>query len=92
MKSTIEIFAEITKSNPEQSVHNEVDNAKSEYVWDWEEEFESLDAAYEEQGRGEAESQVLRDLIYGAGGEGLSIDDYCELQDKLADHYYLSTI
>jgi len=84
------LFKKITEENTEDSVHNEVDNAKGEYVWDWEDRFESLDDAYEEQGRGEAENLVLSNLIKQNDGEVISHDDYNKLFNLLAEYYYLN--
>jgi hypothetical protein len=77
-----ELFQRIISENTEEDVLANVEELKSEYVSDWEDEFESLEEAYAEQGRGEAESQALRELIR----DKLSLDDYCELQGKLAEH------
>lgn len=84
-----ELFQKIIAENSEEEVCANVDDLKSEYVSDWENEFDTLEDAYEEQGRGEAESQALRELIQGEKNN-LSLDDYCELQEKLADHYGLN--
>ena len=41
-----------------------VDEMKPEYVYDWdEEEFYDIHEAYEELGRGEAESHVIAEMI-----------------------------
>ena len=85
-----ELFQKIISENTEEAVRSNVDELKSEYVSDWEDEFDSLEEAYEEQGRGEAESQALRELIREED-TNLSLDDYCTLKDKLADHYGLIT-
>lgn len=85
-----ELYQKIISENTEEAVRSNVDELKSEYVSDWEDEFDSLDDAYEEQGRGEAENQALRELIREEDAN-LSLDDYCSLKDKLADHYGLST-
>lgn len=92
MKTIIKnLFTKIIETNSEKSIYDEVDNAKSEYVYDWEDEFDSLEDAYEEQGRGEAESMILNDLIAHVGGKDLSMDDHYDLFTKLADHYDLNT-
>lgn len=83
-----ELFEKIIAKHSEEEVGANVDDLKSEYVSDWEDEFETLEEAYEEQGRGEAERQALREIIEEEGVE-LSLDDFCDLQDKLADHYGL---
>lgn len=83
-----ELFQKIIAKHDEQEVCANVDDLKHEYVSDWEDEFDSLEEAYEEQGRGEAERQALRELIKAEQVE-LSLDDYCDLHDRLADHYGL---
>jgi hypothetical protein len=84
-----DLFRKIIANNSEVAVRANVDELKCEYVWDWENEFDSLAEAYEEQGRGEAERQALQEIIQEEG-KNLSLDDYCDLQDRLADHYGLA--
>ncbi len=92
MKKELEkIVNGIKATNTEDAVYREVDNAKSEYVYDWEDDFDSLEEAYEEQGRGEAESMILNDLIAYHGGKDLSMDDHHDVFTALSDHYHLNT-
>lgn len=89
-----DLFKEITDFHREEDVHARVDEAKSEYVHDWEDEFEDIHEAYDEQGRGEAESQVLWSMVNGAVAAmmpTMSSDAQIDLFEKLAEHYYLST-
>ncbi len=85
-----QIFTEITTNYADAVVSERVNDAKPEFVWDWEGDFDDIHEAYEEQGRGEAESQVIQELISSHGGDSLSDDDKVALTDKLADHYGLS--
>lgn len=84
-----ELFQKIIAENDEESVLQRVNEVKGEYVWDWEGEFDSLEDAYEEQGRGEAESQIVNELIKEHNVE-LAFDDYVDLMHQLAEHYNLS--
>jgi len=52
--------------------------------------YQEVDDAYKEQGRGEAENLTLRNLIHQNGGENMSVDDYSELFNQLAEHYNLN--
>ena len=53
----------------EQTILNEIDERKLEYVDDdWDEQFDTLEEAYAEQGRGEAESEVCYEYAYEALG------------------------
>ncbi len=85
------LFDTITTSNGMSEVLATVDEAKSEYVHDWEDEFDNIDEAYAEQGRGEAESQVINGLIpTSVVVDSLGEDEKYELINRLADHYGLS--
>lgn len=57
---------------------------------DWEDEFDDINEAYEEQGRGEAESQAILNLIRREYPDGMSDDELVELMDQLADLWSLS--
>jgi hypothetical protein len=81
------IFKTITEEYTQGQIDELVQEAKSEYVYDWEDEFDSLDKAYEEQGRGEAEAQVLYDII----PKNLTSEQKAELFTDLKEHYGLST-
>jgi hypothetical protein len=85
------IFLDIIAGNTEDMVAEEIDAAKGEYVWDWEGEFDTLDEAYAEQGRGEAESLVIRNLINANGGKDLDPDSSDILFGRVKDHYNLNT-
>lgn len=86
-----QIFLDIINGNTEATVYDEVDNAKGEYVWDWEDDFDDLEEAYAEQGRGGAECLILNNLIKQYGASQLDVDDHSILFDRLADHYQLHT-
>ena len=71
-------------------VHERIQEAKKEYISEeWEEEFDELDDAYEEQGRGEAENEILRSLIDENCME-LPVEEYLKLYYMLANHYELN--
>ena len=89
-KELIKILDEIKSNNTEESVHNDVDEAKYDFIdVGWEDEFEDIYEAYEETGRDEAESQTLDNLIRNHGGSDLSTDDHCKILEELKNHYYL---
>jgi hypothetical protein len=81
-----DLFNKIVADNTAEYIAGKVDEYIPEYIWDWEDEFEDIHEAYEEQGRGQAESQILGEVISRTKAT-LSIDDYCKLQDKLAAHW-----
>lgn len=85
------MFSEIAgdAENTTDNVQETIQDMKGEYVWDWEDEFETLDEAYDEQGRGAAESTVLNKLIRDRF-PNISVDDHSELFDMLLEHYELS--
>lgn len=79
----------------ESEVLANVDDLKTEFVSDWEDEFDDIHEAYEEQGRGQAESQALMELIDRiAKEEGLTVsdDDKIFYMDELADEWGLSLV
>lgn len=79
-----EMFKQITEANSEDHVLERVDEAIPEYLHDgWEEDFDSEYDAYVETGNGEAESQVLRELM----GDLPDCEHWHELYDKLKEHY-----
>lgn len=83
------ILEKIKKEYSESRVHDDVDNMKGEYVWDWEDEFDSLEEAYEEQGRCEAETAVLNNIINSIE-ESLTIDEKEIIFNSLSEYYYLN--
>jgi hypothetical protein len=90
------LFEHIIVKNTEEYVAEKFDEYKSGYVWDWEDDFDDIHEAYEEQGRGQAESEILH-LVIAAALQALEMpsilptDEFCELYDKLADHWTLNT-
>ena len=63
-----------------------------EYVRDWEDEFEDVYEAYEEQGRGEAENAVLDKIIdeyVRAANVTLSIDEWNIVYNELKEEWEL---
>ena len=87
------LFQTIIEWNGKESVWEEIQEAKSEYLDEhWEEEFEDVDEAYSETGRGEAENQILTGLINQVThGYPIIDSDHCRLFDMLANHYELNT-
>jgi len=92
MKQELEtIFDDIKSGHTQEDVQSNISEAVYDFVDDgWEEDFDDEHAAYAETGRGEAESDIITDLINVNGGRGLSIDDHCELFDAIAEHYDIS--
>lgn len=89
------IFDYIVENNTEADVLERIDEAIPDYLDDdWETEFDDVHEAYGETGRGEAESQILHELIDAGVREFLmpiSDDQCCDLFDKLRDHWSLTT-
>lgn len=58
-----EVVEYINGNYNEDDVHSSVSEAITDYLdEDWEDEFEDEQSAYDEQGRGEAEDQVKREM------------------------------
>jgi len=93
MKKELEdIFAAIKNGNTQYNIHDLISESALGYIDDdWEDEFESEDEAYEETGRGEAEADVLQNLVFDHGGQNLEINDHCTLIDALKEHYDIIT-
>ena len=91
----MDLFKYITDRNTEAQVIESIDETIPDYLDDdWETEFDDIHEAYLEQGRGEAESHVLWVMIRNASTalEQIILDDeYCDLFDKLAEHWNLNT-
>jgi hypothetical protein len=90
-----DIAKDILKNNDEDSVLDAVSESIYDYIdSDWEDEYEDIHEAYGETGRGEAESQILHQIIEGWQKEtdtNLSIDNFCEVFDILKEEWCLST-
>jgi hypothetical protein len=74
----------------ESEVHEKIDEYKHEYVdIDWADDFDDIHEAYDEQGRGSAESQAVQELIQH---EYPAIDntELCALMDLLAEEFCIS--
>jgi hypothetical protein len=85
---------QIFESNDEIEISMKVYGLMGEYVKDWEDEFDDIHEAYEEQGRGEAECQVIREAIEAfckTSDVVLTDNEYLEVFDTLADLWGLST-
>jgi hypothetical protein len=82
-----EIYKQIIENNESEDITYEIEEAKNDFVdSDWENEYDSLDEAYDETGRGGAEEQVLGNLIESINPD-LSVDDHTELFKKIASYY-----
>jgi hypothetical protein len=69
----------------------EIDELKHEYVdTDWEDDFDDIHEAYEEQGRGEAEAQAVMNLIRREYPDGMSDTETVALMDELAEAWGIS--
>lgn len=86
------LFKHIIESNTESFIFEKLDEYIPEYISDWEDDFDDIHEAYEEQGRGEAESQILGEVII-QGMKTLDMklnsDEHCDLFDALAEHWNL---
>jgi len=88
---SMNLFEKITAENSEANVCALVDELRPDYVNDdWEEDFDDIHEAYIEQGRGQAEGQIITDLVNRYGPD-LTSDAHVKLFDQLAEHYGLST-
>ena len=76
-----------------EEVHDRLTTLKHEYVWDWEDDFEDIHEAYDEQGRGEAEVQLLTELVNESlkrldlEGPDLSLDEMTQIKRNIAEHF-----
>ena len=74
----------------EGEVMTSIDELKHEFINDdWEDEFDDIDEAYEEQGRGQAESQAVQELIKREYPD-MKDDALVKMMDFLADFWFLS--
>ena len=74
----------------EQDTIDAIDDAKADYIDDdWEDEFDDIHEAYEEQGRGQAESHAVQELIKREF-PNIGDDELIDLMDQLADRWGLS--
>ncbi len=86
-----DIVTKITEKYSETAIFNMITEQMYEYVDEEEiEEYGGLYDAYEELGRGEAESTILRQIINEVSHD-LTIDEYCEISDTLCDIWGIST-
>lgn len=67
-----------------------IDELKHEFVDDdWLDDFDNLHEAYDEQGRGQAESQAVQELIKREYPK-IKDDELVQLMDQLADLWFIS--
>ena len=95
MKNMTDLTKNILANNTEDDVKRRIDAAIPDFVGPgWEDEFDDIFEAYAEQGRGEAESQVLKEIIESAsqsqGLTDLTTDQYCEVFNKLTNEWGLT--
>lgn len=96
MSNVNNLFEFITNKFSEEEVYSQVDEAIYDYLDHDVMEQECLDEYeyYSEYGRGEAENQVIYDLIYEAKNKlniTTSIKEDVELFNLIAEHYVLNT-
>lgn len=89
--TSIAVFHNITGKYSKEQIWEEVQGMKSDYLSDdWEDEFDDIEEAYEEQGRNAAEHAILNRLINQHGPPEMN-EEFCKLFDKLASYYELQT-
>lgn len=90
-----EITKDILNTVDETTIHERVSEAIHDYIDDgWEDEYDDIHEAYQETGRGEADSQVLNEVLstwQNDNGVELSLDDFCDVFERLADEWCLTT-
>jgi hypothetical protein len=90
----MKLFSHIITEISAEYIAGKIDEYIPEYVWDWEDEFDDIHEAYEETGRGQAEHQILNEVIAQGAKDlniSLSVDGHCRLFDDLAAHWQIST-
>ena len=85
-----ELFDKIVENVRAEDVYARVDDAKEDYVWDWEDEFDDIEDAYSEKGRGEAESFAVNEIVLEYAPVGMSTGDHLKLYEMLLEHWALS--
>ncbi|MCK5603192.1 hypothetical protein KAR91_15020 [Candidatus Pacearchaeota archaeon] len=89
------LLATILKANTEDDIRRQIDAAIPDFLdTGWAGLYEDESEAYSELGGGEAESQVLKEVITSAaqlGGIELDTDQYCWLVEELESHWGIST-
>ena len=74
----------------EDEVMDTIDDTMADYLDDdWEDEFDDIHEAYEEQGRGQAESYAVQGLIEREYPD-ISTRELVDLMDDLADAWGIS--
>ena len=81
----------IVEEYDETVIHEMISEQIYEYIDEDDiEEHGSAEDAYSELGRGEAESDILQQIIDGCGVE-LDIIEFCEVHDTLCEIWMIST-
>lgn len=75
----------------EDIIMSEIEDVKSDFLdSDWENDFDSEFDAYAEQGRGEAESQVLREHAVDVLGADATTDKISSFMQEMARQLHVS--
>jgi hypothetical protein len=92
MKNVEKVLSCVLKCQNE--ILSNIDDSKSDYLDDdWADEFDDVHEAYEEQGRGQAESYAVQGIITReaeALGVELLDEEVCEIMETVADEMGLS--
>jgi hypothetical protein len=83
-----ERFQLVVDNQSDADLREKIDEYKGEYVRDWEDEFDDIHEAYEEQGRGEAEAQAVKEAIDKVFVV-ICPEEYLRLYDALMDYWCL---
>ena len=88
-----DIFKKIKEDYSEERVAMLFDEKVPEWLdGGWEEDFDDAYEAYQEQGRGEAEDEVIGDIIRGSlnryyPNQKLKSDEFSQLREKIVREY-----
>ena len=74
----------------EDTIISKIEDIKEDYISDWEDEFDSVFDAYEEQGLGEAESHILNIHAWDVLGSDASVDEMASFMEEMAYQLGLS--
>ena len=90
-----ELIDKVTKELLDENQKDSIQEAVSEMIPeflddDWADDFDNEYDAYQELGRGEAEGQILNDLIRDKEKVyTIPLDEFCEIYDNLKDEWCL---
>lgn len=85
-----EIINQLIREHQNEDIYNQIEENMYNYIDQSDiDDFDGdMYAAYSELGRGEAESQLIQELL---SPFDLSVDDYCEVSDALCEEWSIST-